>query len=60
MFEDYFKVAGANEGRRAFALDCVLKAIGTEGQKLVEGRGGIAERIVERAKILENYLKGSE
>lgn len=57
MFEDYFKVAGLDEGRRAFALDCVMKAIGTEGQKLMQGRGGIAERIVERAKVLENYLK---
>lgn len=52
MFENYFKVAGPDEGRRAFALDCVLKTIG--------GRGVVGEKIVERAKILENYLKGSE
>lgn len=43
MFEEYFKVAGLDEARRGFALDCVVKAIGTEGQKLMQGQGGIAE-----------------
>ena len=60
MSKDYFEVVSQDEARRAFALDCIVKAIGAEGQKLMQGRGGIAERIVERAKILENYLKGSE
>lgn len=57
MSEEYFKAARLEERRRAFAIECVLKAIGEEATKLTQGRGGIAERIVERAKVFEDYLK---
>ena len=58
MSEEYFRRTQSDEARRAFAMECVLKAIGEEGTKLTQGREGIAERIVERAKVFENYLKG--
>jgi hypothetical protein len=60
MSEDYFKLVSADEARRAFALDWVMKAIGTQGEKLMEGKDWAAKRIVERAKVFEDYLKGQE
>jgi len=60
MFEGYLKVATTEEGRRAFALDCVVRAIGTQGEKLMEGKDWAAKRIVERAKIFETYLACQE
>lgn len=59
MSEGYFNLAGLDEARRAFALDCVIKTIGEKGVALMEGKQWAVERIVERAKVFEDYLKGS-
>lgn len=60
MFEEYVKGASVEEGRRAFTLDCVVRAIGTQGEKLMEGKDWAVKRIVERAKVFEAYLAGRE
>lgn len=59
MFEGYFKTMSIEEGRRAFALDCILRLSGSEASKYVmEGREGGMERIIKRTKLLEQYLAG--
>ena len=58
MSEGYFNVASPDEARRAFALKCVVKAIGEGGRGLMEGKDWAAKRIVERTKVFEDYLKG--
>ena len=56
MFEEYMKTSHTEEQSRAFALDCVLRLVGEQGEKLMEGKDWAAERIVDRAKVFEAYL----
>lgn len=61
MSKDYFEVVSQDEARRAFALDCIVEALGSAaGEKLMAGKEYAAKRIVERAKIFETYLAGRE
>jgi len=58
MFEGYFKVAGLDEARRVVALDCAVKAIAEEPKRLVGDEDWLVKRIVKKARVFENYLKG--
>ncbi len=59
MFEGYSKIMSIEEGRRAFALDCILRLIGPEASKnLMEGKEWAIERVIKRTKALEQYLAG--
>ena len=57
MLEGYANIAGLDEARRAFALDCVVRLM----EPLPEGRVTrdlefIAKKIVEFAEVFESYL----
>ncbi len=58
MFEEYVTRAKPEERRRAFALDCVIRL---EGVKTIRSlKEPLAKHIVGQAKILEDYLAGSQ
>jgi len=61
MFEEYIKIAHIDERRKAFALDCVIRieeGVGT--RRIISLDERLVKQYVERAKVLEAYLRGEE
>jgi len=59
MLEGYTKVASLDEVRKAFALDCVVRLMGSLQERIIKDPEFTAKKIVEFTEVFESYL-GSE